>query len=355
MKTAMAMLVYNRPIHTGLSIAYALAHKSIDTDLHVFYSIHRDAEPPSVHLDIMLKRLSELGRIQLHYLHPERAASCGGNVDTLMATMASDVRYKCFIKIDDDILIGKGADKALAHTLMWLEAEGLMMLMGQYVPEHMDGKEFTWTADVDGNHVVEPPFGIDPVETITAVNPEMFSILKQAKHSPLCANPTGNFSKYTRRTLALKKHVGILLNPAIPIQHIGLTSSIRGGLRRSWAPAVSVGGDVLEVPYFDFEAWEDSHATGTQSIVALHALEQLYTEVGGVAIPVIAKLLVNCPGEVVELPDPDVHPVQLPEPEPEPAPKPAIIRRSPGSTVGEAKKVLRRRIKHIKVRKRARV
>jgi len=278
MRTSLAMLVYNRPVHAGLSLGFALANKAENTGLHVFYSIHRSTTPPSRSMDNLLRTLRDSGCIQFHYLHDDKPQSCGGNVDTLMTTMCSDARYDCFMKIDDDVLIGEGTDTLMANTLLDLEQHKVMFLMGQAVRHHMRmSRPFAWETTHNDLRIVQRARKACPMETYTAVNPAVMKVLLANSKSTLCEDNKGTFMPYTRKVTDCGYKSALVLSPAITMQHIGLTSTIDSGADRNWAPATSwdKSSDPIKVPHFDFEAWEKSHSDNTQKDFALSTLVTL--------------------------------------------------------------------------------
>jgi len=312
MNTSLAMLVYNRPVHTALSLAYALAHKDVNTDINVFYSIHRFTTAASRATEHMLQLLRIGGHIRLRYLHADKAKSCGGNVDTLVTTMASDATYDCFIKMDDDILIGPGVDVLMSRLLLDLEPHGVMLLMGQMVPEHVNPEEqFSWDYNYEGYRVVQQARDRDPMETFAAVNPKMLQRINEFGESPLCGSPTGNFSRYTRTVIKSGHRSAVVLSPAVQLQHIGLTSSIRGGIKRSWAPATSweSPGEAIEIPHFDFSEWEQCDSLGCQREFALFTLGKLRMHAEEHQVPGLNLLF-----RALELYDPDRDYIAKPAP-----------------------------------------
>jgi len=311
MKTSLAMLVYNRPIHAGLSLGFALANKHLETDLHIFYSIHRATPPPSLTMDAMLRTLHTAGHLQFHYLHDDKPQSCGGNVDTLMTTMCSSGEYDCFMKIDDDVIIGEGTDVLMAETLLGLEDDGVMLLMGQAVKQHMRmARPFTWEVTHNGMRVVQRARKACPMETYTAVNPAIMRLLHEQDKSTLCDDPKGTFMPYTRKVTDAGHKAALILTPAVTMQHIGLTSTIDDGAERNWAPATAWvdPATAIDVPHFDFCAWEASHADQTQCTFAIDTLTSLKDSVDdserkqGIQL-IIDLLVAYTPGEQdVDLP-----------------------------------------------------
>lgn len=277
-KIGLAMLVYNRPVHTGLALAYALAGKSVNTELHVFYSIHRTAKPVSSALDSMLKALVELGAIQLHYIADCYKQDCGGNVDTLMTTMTSTSDLSCFIKIDDDVLIGPGTDALMASMLLELEKDGVYLLMAQPVHEHMRGpKPFIFETTCKNHRIVQRMHNACPMETYTAVNPKFLGRLRDAGLSTSCDDRKGTYMPFVRKLGHVGLRAGLVLTPPVPMQHIGLSSTIENGVDRSWAPARTWEPPhrPVEVPEFNFVEWEASHKTGRQKEFAIETIQRL--------------------------------------------------------------------------------
>jgi len=278
MNISLAMLVFDRPLHAALSLSYALANKHADTDLNVFYSIHRHTPPPSAAMDAMLKVLESAGYLNYHYIHADKEQSCGGNVDTLMTTMGSCYKYDCFMKIDDDVLIGAGTDILMSNTLMALEDKGILMLMGQVVKQHMRmNKPFSWEVTYEGQRVVQRARKACPMETYTAVNPKMMQLLVNGGKSALCEDRKGTYMPYTRKVTGLGYKVGLVLTPHIKMQHIGLTSTIDPGAPRNWAPATSWDNPAvpIDIPHFNFDEWVTSHITDTQKEFCLSTLNTL--------------------------------------------------------------------------------
>jgi hypothetical protein len=272
------MLVFNRPLHTSLALAYALCNKHHKTDLHVHYSIHRNAQPPSKSLDALLRDLAARGDITLHYLLSKENQSCGGNVNSLMMTMSAAFEYDYFVKIDDDVLIGRHEDATMCSLLNKLEeSEGVLLLMGQAVREHMRGsRPFCWETTVDGYRVVQRSNRANPMETMTAVSPRLLGFLEDSGKPSGCENEKGTFIPYTRKLTAAGARTGLVLTPAIQLQHIGLTSEIDRGSTRSWAPARDYAtNSVIDMPCFDFATWEASHKDNAVNAYTLSVLRDL--------------------------------------------------------------------------------
>lgn len=275
---AVASLMYNRPLHSALTLAYLFQHRVPTTDIHVFYSIHRETSVPSKTLHTILTKLARQGTIFVHYLNPNVPQNCGGNVDTLMTTMTGLMKYDCFIKLDDDVLIGPKVDELMGTMLLELEPENVFLLMGQAVRQHMRmPSPFCWEGVVQGHRVVQRSHRACPMETLTAVSPKFMNFLKQHNMSPLCENDKGTFMPYSRKVAEAGGKAGLVLVPAIAMQHIGLCSTIDNGAQRNWAPATSWDppGQVIQIPGFDFAVWEGSHRTGTTKQVTLEIIDRL--------------------------------------------------------------------------------
>jgi hypothetical protein len=270
------MLCFSRPVHTALTIAYTLANKSVLTDFYMFYGIHRNQPPPHPVLDSMLQKLNEKCGIPLIYMHEDQPRATEGNVNTLMKTLHSLEGYSCYAKIDDDVLVGKGTDVVMADILLATESHNMMMLMGQAVPAHMRMRNpFCWEAMVNNYRVVQRSDKACPMETYTFVSKKCLDYLRARGLSVGCDNSKGTYGPYTRKLSVAGAKVGLVLVPSITMQHIGLTTTIEpGNPARNWAPARrwEPRDTVIEVPGFDFSAWEMSHKTNTQSKVAIDTI-----------------------------------------------------------------------------------
>jgi hypothetical protein len=279
MRIAMGMLCYNRPIHTALSIAFAMHNKAECTDFFAFYGIHKDQQPPSPALDSMLKDLNENCKLDFFYMGEDKPSNVQGNVDTLMGTLSSLPGYSCFCKIDDDVLIGKGSDIAMGGIITAMESENVMLLMGQAVPEHMRrSNPFSWEARVNNYRVVQRAQRACPMETYTFVSMKCLKFLRDKGMSISCENARGTFGPYTRKITNSGGRVCLVLAPAVIMQHIGLTTTIEANPSvRSWAPARSWDpmDQVINLPGFDFPIWDASHKTSTQKQFALETINGL--------------------------------------------------------------------------------
>jgi hypothetical protein len=357
MNISLAMLVFNRPIHAGLSLGFAIANKHVDTDLHVFYSIHRSTKPPSYSMDQLLRVLTNESFIQYHYLNDDKPQSCGGNVDTLMTTMCSDGRYDCFMKIDDDVIIGEGTDVEMGRLLLELEPHKVMFLMGQSVKQHMRmSRPFAWEVNHDGYRIVQRARKACPMETYTAVNPKVMEVFHQHEKSTLCEDNKGTFMPYTRKVTAAGYKAGLVLAPAITMQHIGLTSTIDNGAARNWAPATAWDNPsvAIDVPHFNFDAWEASHTTRTQQEFAIKTLTDLKESLTNKQRQRGVQLVID----VVEAYKPGENDVALPDKRETPQGKNKIIRRNAGHKRVNAQGTLVRRprpAKRVIVRQKAKV
>lgn len=278
-KIALGMLCFSRPVHTALTIAFALHNKSRATDFYSFYGIHKNQDPPSRTLDNMLKELHSECGMEFFYMGYDKPNNVQGNVDTLMGTLATLPGYSCFGKIDDDVLIGRKTDLDMANILLALESEKVMLLMGQAVPEHMRRHNpFCWEAMVNGYRVVQRAQKSCPMETYTFVSMRCMQHLKDHGMNISCENARGTYGPFTRKIVNTGGRVCLVLVPAIQMQHIGLTTTIEvGNPARSWAPARSWDpmDQVIQLPGFDFDAWEASHKDNTQRDFAVKTIQEL--------------------------------------------------------------------------------
>lgn len=299
MSLVMGVLCYARPIHTALTLSFAYANKSANTDMHFFYGIPESGEHKSPALLSMLTRLDEAGFGAMHYLPEDAERNTGGNVDNLMTTLGAMQGYRAYFKVDDDVLIGEGSDEELADLLLSKELDEAKMyvLTGQAVREHMMGpRAFGWDARVAGRTVVCRSKGRSPMETYAAVSYKMLSHLRAHGLKTTCENAPGTFGPYSRKLWDTGAKAGLVLFPHVVMQHIGITCTT--GLKdigeaRSWAPAKSwsPAGRVIDVPYFNFRSWEQSHATGTQKEVALESIKALQQHTNSPAITIIIEEL----------------------------------------------------------------
>jgi len=224
-----------------LTLAYALMNKSADNYLHVFYGTYLSASTPSKALCEMLTALRDEGFLKLHYMPDDKPQNTQGNVDNLMLTLTSIDRYDCFIKIDDDVIIGKGSDDIMASIMLKLESEDVYMVMGQVVREHLNRRSpFSWETNVLDHRVVQRARRACPMETYTAVSKNMLPMLRKSGTPVSAGNSRGTYGVYTKNITAQGHKVCLVLDPAIQMQHIGLTTTIdESGASRSWAPARS--------------------------------------------------------------------------------------------------------------------
>jgi hypothetical protein len=265
-RIALGMLCFSRPLHTALTMAFALHNKSDITDFFAFYGIHKAQTPPNNCLDGMLKELQAIGGFQYYNMGDHQPRNVQGNVDTLMSTLSSMGGYSCFAKIDDDVIIGRGTEVTMANILLALESENVYMLMGQAVPEHMRRHNpFCWEAQVNGHRVVQRAQKACPMETYTFVSMKCLQRLREKGMDVSCENARGTYGPFTRKIVNAGGKVCLVLTPAIQMQHIGLTTTIEvGNPARSWAPARSWEpmDEAIKVPGFDFDGWERGHADG---------------------------------------------------------------------------------------------
>lgn len=277
-KIAMGMLCFSRPVHTALTIAFALHNKADTTDFYSFYGIHKSQQPPNRVLDGMLKELNDCG-LPFYYMGEDKSRNVQGNVDTLMGTLNSLPGYDCYCKIDDDVLIGKKSDTIMGDIIISMEPERVLMLMGQAVPEHMRRHNpFCWEARVNGHRVVQRAQRACPMETYTFVSKKCLQFLREHGMDVSCENARGTYGPFTRKITNAGAKVCLVLVPAIQMQHIGLTTTIEvGNPARSWAPARSWEpmDQVIEIPGFDFPKWEASHNTKTQKEFAIQTISAL--------------------------------------------------------------------------------
>lgn len=317
MKLVMGVLCYSRPIHTALTIAYACVNKSATTDLHFFYGIPESGVHKSAALLGMLLDLEEAGCGTMHFLPEDAQRNTGGNVDNLFHTLGGLKGYDAYFKIDDDVIIGHGTDLELASLLLSekLQTSRVYILAAQVVREHMHGpRPFCWDTRVNGRTIVSRENGQSPMETYTVMSYSMLPHLQRQGFSTSCDNRIGTYAPFSHKLANSGAKAGIVLTPSIVMQHIGLTCTTGDcapGVSRSWAPARSwmPSGKVIEVPLFDFQAWERSHSTGLQKEVALGFIDGLISAHGNpVALQIIRKNL--------ELYQPGVDDVPLPEGKP---------------------------------------
>lgn len=277
-KLAMGMLCYNRPIHTALTLAYAFVNKSEYTDLYAFHGIEKGEQTPSQPLTDLLNAMVPYG-LNIRYRKHRYPANTGGSVDTLMQTLDSMEGYACYFKIDDDVLIGAGTDIVMADLLLALEEDNVYMLMGQVVSEHIrEARPFCWDVKLNGYRVVERVNRACPMETYTAVSYKMLAHLREHGMSDRCDNVRGVYGYYVRKLGSIKARTGLVLTPAIQMQHIGLTATIDpGDPKRCWAPARKwqPRREVIEMPYFDYSAWEAACANFTARQFALETIGKL--------------------------------------------------------------------------------
>jgi len=311
-RIAIGMLCFSRPIHTALTVAFALNNKSDKTDFFPFYGIHKHQEPPSRTLDNMLKELHSKCGLKFFYMGEDRANNVQGNVDNLMGNLSSTPGYSCFAKIDDDVLIGKGSDTDMANILLALGPEKCYMLMGQAVPEHMRRHNpFCWEAQVNGYRVVQRAQKACPMETYTFVSNTCLQFLRENSMSVSCDNPRGTYGPLTRKIVNAGGKVCLVLTPAVQMQHIGLTTTIEvGSPERSWAPARSWDpmDKVIEIPGFDFDKWEASHKDNTQKDFAMEAMSALRSTMHKDYLPHLDTLL-----HWIEKYTPEEEPISLPK------------------------------------------
>ena len=295
MRIAMGMLCFNRPIHTALTIAFALHNKSVHTDFYAFYGIHKDQAPPSRGLDNLLKDLYSTCGLKYIYMDDSQPNNVQGNVDTLMSTLTNMPDCHCFCKIDDDVLIGRGSDVTMANILTAMESENVKMLMGQAVPEHMRrANPFCWEARVNNTRVVQRAQKACPMETYTFVSMDCLKFLKGRGMGTSCENARGTFGPFTRKVVNAGGKACLVLTPAILMQHIGLTTTIEASApTRSWAPARSWDpmDQVIQLPGFDFTKWEASHRDNTQKAFAIDTITALSATMPEEHQPATAVLL----------------------------------------------------------------
>jgi len=338
MKIGLGVLTYDRPIHTALTLAHALFNKSQDTDVHVYYSFHRTAKPKSKCLDDMLKALQDNDLVTMHYLLDGDVQNTGSNVDNLIRGLTAVQKYEAIIKIDDDVLIGDKTDNLLASLLMQMEDDNVMILAGQAVWQHMRGPNaFAWERVVDGYKIAQRSGGCSPMETFTAINPKMLKFLQLSGYRPFCEDGKGTYGPFSHRLTAGGGRAAVVLTPAIQMQHIGLCSAIEQGAARDWAPATrwDPRGEVIQLPYFDFSAWEAAHKNSTQKEYALGVLDAMKTNAYGtpcLAIGILSDILATyaTDGTDVALPkDRDKPLIVRTNPDPSLRMNGAIINRPP--------------------------
>lgn len=294
-RIAIGMLCFNRPIHTALTIAFAMHNKSEITDFYAFYGIHKSQDIPNRTLDNMLKELHEQCGLNYYYLGEDKPRNVQGNVDNLLGTLSALPGYSCFAKIDDDVIIGRESDMIMANILLAMEPEAVYMLMGQAVPEHMRrSNPFCWEARVNGHRVVQRAQKACPMETYTFVSMKCLQFLREHRMPISCENVRGTFGPLTRKIVNASGRVCLVLSPAVQMQHIGLTTTIEvGNPARSWAPARSWDpmDKVIEVEDFNFDGWEKSHASRTQKRFAFETISALTKKTLAKNIPAMEVLL----------------------------------------------------------------
>lgn len=283
-KYAMGVLCHGRPLHTALTLAFAFKNKSDLVDLFAFYGVHRTGIHPSKTLTDMLVKLQDAGHLPFFYMHEDKAQNTQGNVDTLMLTLNSMDQYEYYFKIDDDVLIGKGSDEIMANIMRKVEGNGVCMMMGQVVRKHIHSRNpFVWDAHVHGHHVVQRGRKACPMETYTIVSKRALALMRENGNSVSCDNTRGTYGVYTKKISTHGHKVGLVLDPAIQMQHIGLTTTIEASeSARCWAPATSWNppDKVIEIPGFDFKGWEASHKDSTQKEFTIATLEGLRSDFG---------------------------------------------------------------------------
>lgn len=312
MRLVMGVLCYARPIHTALTLAFAYANKSAETDLQFFYGIPEAGEHKSPCLLNMLKRLHNTGHGVLNYLPEKADRNTGGNVDNLMSTLSSLEGYNCYFKVDDDVIIGQATDMELAEALCSPELNDhkVYILTAQAVREHMSGpRAFGWDFKLGQKSIVCRRGGQSPIETYAAISYKMLPHLEYYKLKTTCESPAGTFGPYSQKLWHTGAKAALVLFPSITMQHTGLTCTTglkAKGAARSWAPAKSwsPAGHIIQVPHFDFSVWERSHITGMQHVVALEMIRKLQDIVRKPPL----KLII----EELEKYEPGVNDVDLP-------------------------------------------
>jgi len=277
------VLCYNRPIHTALTLFFIMKNKHAGTPVHIFYGIKKSAKPPSAALDLMLRDLSSSGLITLHYIGEEAAQNTGSNVDNLLQTLQ---QYKglhsCFIKLDDDVLMGKGTDMLMSELLHVIASDNVVMLASQLTNQVEYGANpFNWERSVGKYTVSQRKNGLCVLETFVAISFDLIDHLNRIGLSPLCDEPAGGFWRYAGKCWNNDMRLCTVKSPHIVMQHIGLASVLFDDpIARSWAPAVSwgPGRNVIAIDGFDFTAWELSHTAGTSKLYALDVMTNLISE-----------------------------------------------------------------------------
>jgi len=275
------VLCYNRPVHTALTLFFIMKNKHPGTPVHIFYGIKKSAKPQSAALDWMLKALQDAGFITVHYIDEDAAQNTGSNVDNLFHTLQQyEGEHSCFLKIDDDVLIGADTDMLMARLLAGIEEDDGVILAGQVVRQGISGNNpFCWAKDVERHRLVQREKGLCVMETYSAISFNLINNLKKLGLSTTCDTSKGDYWPYAARCWQNDMKLCTVLTPSIQLQHIGLTTVILDEpLVRHWAPATSWNppGRVIHVPGFDFGGWETAHATGrikefTRTVLWEHA------------------------------------------------------------------------------------
>ena len=281
LKSAIGMLCFARPLHTALTLAYLYKFKRPESDVYAFLGLPASAGHKSPALGRMLVQLQSQGLLEFYYLPEDAERNTGGNVDNLMHTLnAKRDYYDFYLKIDDDVLMGEDAEKNMGELLLEAKEEyGVLVLMGQVVRYHLkQSKPFHWDARLGEFTLVQRTKGASPMETLTAVSFDFLPWLEECGLSTSCENPTGTFGPYSKKLFLNGGRAGLVLHPAINMQHIGLTTTITpGDEARGWAPARSwsPADRVIDVEGFNFERWEKSHDEQTVKQYTIEVIEQL--------------------------------------------------------------------------------
>jgi len=347
---ALGIITYNRPLHTALCLAFAMYNKHARSDIHVFYSIHADAEPKSKTLDALQKHLLSTGKIaSINYIPGDQPCNAGTNVDNLVVTLQGmKDQYACMFKLDDDVLIGPNTDMIMTRILLATENEkdNVMIIGGQVISGRIvaDGG-FAWTKQVGDHMIAQRPRNHAVMETYTALSFNMVPQLQAAGRSIGTDTWRGDYWSYARKFPSINAKQAAVLYPAISMQHIGFTTTILNPGEpprlRNWAPCRSYNppGHIVHVPGFDFSMWERGHSDGSLPDYTREVLLGLRTRRDDKGLN---KVLADM-AEIISTYNPDAtNEPPLPD-------DPAIIRNAARNLHGDAHVI--RRIPHVRVDK----
>lgn len=283
MKIAIGVLCYSRPMHTALTLSFLFANKSPGAEVHLFYGVPEGAEHKSLLLLRLITRLAEAGLAQLHRLPVDAAHCAGANMDNLIHTLDERQELDCFLKMDDDVLIGPGVDVDLASKLLCkdLREENVLVLAAQAVKQHMRGPSpFGWRASFGGTEFACRESGYSPMETLVAISPGLLPHLREHGYPTRCSTRSGHFGAYSKRLWESGGKAALILRPSPIMQHVGIncsTGAAADGVQRDWAPARrwDPAGEIIQVPYFDFDDWETALKAGSERDYTLKVVETM--------------------------------------------------------------------------------